>query len=172
MTYVVKKIEDMSNKQDTSLFRKDLFVQALKDSFIKLNPVLLIKNPVIFIVGIGSVLTTITVISGIFSGTFSSFNFQIAVWLWFTVLFANFSEAIAEGRGKAQAESLKKNRTQTLARKMVGNKEEKVAAPELKKGDVVVCEAGDIIPSDGEVIDGIASVDESAITGESAPVYP
>ncbi|MDD2303809.1 MAG: potassium-transporting ATPase subunit KdpB [Prolixibacteraceae bacterium] len=160
----------MSNKQDTSLFRKDLFVQALKDSFIKLNPALLIKNPVIFIVGIGSVLTTITVISGIFSGTFSSFNFQIAVWLWFTVLFANFSEAIAEGRGKAQAESLKKNRTQTLARKMVGNKEEKVAAPELKKGDVVVCEAGDIIPSDGEVIDGIASVDESAITGESAPV--
>ena len=160
----------MSNKQDTSLFRKDLFVQALKDSFIKLNPALLIKNPVIFIVGIGSVLTTITVISGFFSGTFSSFNFQIAVWLWFTVLFANFSEAIAEGRGKAQAESLKKNRTQTLARKMVGNKEEKVAAPELKKGDVVVCEAGDIIPSDGEVIDGIASVDESAITGESAPV--
>ena len=170
MTYVVKKIEDMSNKQDTSLFRKDLFVQALKDSFIKLNPVLLIKNPVIFIVGIGSVLTTITVISGFISGTFSSFNFQIAVWLWFTVLFANFSEAIAEGRGKAQAESLKKNRTQTLARKMVGNKEEKVAAPELKKGDVVVCEAGDIIPSDGEVIEGIASVDESAITGESAPV--
>ena len=170
MTYVVKKIEDMSNKQDTSLFRKDLFVQALKDSFIKLNPVLLIKNPVIFIVGIGSVLTTITVISGFLSGTFSSFNFQIAVWLWFTVLFANFSEAIAEGRGKAQAESLKKNRTQTLARKMVGNKEEKVAAPELKKGDVVVCEAGDIIPSDGEVIEGIASVDESAITGESAPV--
>ena len=160
----------MSNKQNTSLFRKDLFLKAFKDSFIKLNPVLLIKNPVIFIVGIGSVLTTITVISGLFSGTFSLFNFQIALWLWFTVLFANFSEAIAEGRGKAQAESLRKNRTQTLARKITGNKEEQVAAPELKKGDVVVCETGDVIPSDGEVIEGIASVDESAITGESAPV--
>ena len=160
----------MSNKQNTSIFRKDLFLQALKDSFVKLNPALLIKNPVIFIVGIGSVLTSVTVISEIVSGNFSSFNFQIAVWLWFTVLFANFSEAIAEGRGKAQAESLKKNRTQTLARKIAGTKEEQVAAPDLKKGDVVVCEAGDIIPSDGEVIDGIASVDESAITGESAPV--
>ena len=84
----------MSNKQDTSLFRKDLFVQALKDSFIKLNPVLLIKNPVIFIVGMGSVLTTITVISGFFSGTFSSFNFQIAMWLWFTVLLPIFQKQL------------------------------------------------------------------------------
>ncbi|HZL11794.1 MAG TPA: potassium-transporting ATPase subunit KdpB [Prolixibacteraceae bacterium] len=160
----------MSTKQNTSLFNKKLMLQAAKDSFIKLNPVSLIKNPVIFMVGIGSVLTTITVITGLFSGNFSSFNLNIAIWLWFTVLFANFSEAIAEGRGKAQAESLRKNRTQTLARKLVGQKEESVAAPELKKGDVVVCEAGDVIPSDGEVVEGIASVDESAITGESAPV--
>lgn len=161
----------MSTKQNTSLFNKKLMLQASKDSFIKLNPVMLIKNPVIFIVGIGSVLTTLVVVSSIFNDSFSTFNLQIAIWLWFTVLFANFSEAIAEGRGKAQAESLKKNRTQTLARKITGNnKEETVAAPDLRMGDVVICEAGDIIPSDGEVIEGIASVDESAITGESAPV--
>lgn len=160
----------MSSKQKSSLFNKKLISQAIKDSFIKLNPVVLVKNPVIFIVGIGAVLTTIVVGKELSSGQFSAFNFQIALWLWFTVLFANFSEAIAEGRGKAQAESLRKNRTQTMARKLVGNREEQVTAPELKKGDVVVCEAGDVIPSDGEVVEGIASVDESAITGESAPV--
>jgi len=160
----------MSTKQDTSLFNKKILLEAAKDSIIKMNPVSLIKNPVIFIVGIGAILTTIVVVSGIIQGIFSSFNFQIAIWLWFTVLFANFSEAIAEGRGKAQADSLRKNRTQTQARKLVGNNETLVYATELKKGDVVVCECGDIIPSDGEVIDGIASVDESAITGESAPV--
>lgn len=160
----------MSSKQKSSLFNKKLILQAIKDSFIKLNPIVLVKNPVIFIVGIGAVLTTIVVGKELSSGQFSSFNFQIALWLWFTVLFANFSEAIAEGRGKAQAESLRKNRTQTMARKLVGNQEEKITAPELRKGDVVVCEAGDIIPSDGEVVEGIASVDESAITGESAPV--
>jgi len=160
----------MSTKQNINLFNKRLILQAAKDSFIKINPVLLIKNPVIFIVSIGSVLTTIIVCIDIFQGSFSSFNFQIAIWLWFTVLFANFSEAIAEGRGKAQADSLRKNRTQTQARKIIGNKETLVFATELRKGDIVVCETGDIIPSDGEVIDGIASVDESAITGESAPV--
>ena len=160
----------MSTKQNISLFNRKLALQAAKDSFIKLNPALLIKNPVIFIVAIGSLLTTIVVFAGIFQGNFSSFNLNIAIWLWFTVLFANFSEAIAEGRGKAQAESLRKNRTQTIARMMDGKQEVAVNATELKKGDVVVCEAGDVIPSDGEVIDGIASVDESAITGESAPV--
>ena len=160
----------MSTKLNTSLFNKTILLQASKDSFIKLNPALLIKNPVIFIVGIGSVLTTIIVIQGILAGNFSSFNFQIAIWLWFTVLFANFAEAIAEGRGKAQADSLRKNRTQTIARKMDGKQEVAINATELKKGDIVVCEAGDVIPSDGEVIEGIASVDESAITGESAPV--
>ncbi len=160
----------MNARQNTSLFNKKLMLQAAKDSFIKLNPTTLIKNPVIFMVGIGSVLTTFTVLCGLFTGSFSLFNFQIALWLWVTVLFANFSEAIAEGRGKAQAESLRKNRTQTLARKLVGSREETVSAPELRKGDVVICDAGDVIPSDGEVIEGIASVDESAITGESAPV--
>lgn len=160
----------MNSKSNTTLFNRKLLFTAVKGSFLKLNPVLLIKNPVIFIVGIGSVLTSIEVIAGVFTHQFSAFHLQIALWLWFTVLFANFSEAIAEGRGKAQAESLKKNRTQTMARKVSGNKEETISATELKKGDVVVCEAGDIIPSDGEVIEGIASVDESAITGESAPV--
>ena len=160
----------MSTNRNISLFNKKLILQAAKDSVIKLNPVTLIKNPVIFIVGIGSLLTTIIVFVGIFYGSFSSFNLQIAIWLWFTVLFANFSEAIAEGRGKAQADSLRKNRTQTQARKMSGTKEVLVYATELKTGDVVVCETGDVIPSDGEVIEGIASVDESAITGESAPV--
>jgi potassium-transporting ATPase ATP-binding subunit len=160
----------MSTRQHTGIFNRTLILQAVKDSIIKLNPVLLIKNPVIFIVGIGATLTTIMSFSGIVHGSFSSFNLQIAIWLWFTVLFANFSEAIAEGRGKAQAQSLKKNRTQTKARRLNGKQESSVYATELKKGDIVICEAGDAIPSDGEVIEGIASVDESAITGESAPV--
>lgn len=160
----------MSTKQNTSLFNKAILLQAAKDSFIKLNPALLVKNPVIFIVAMGSLLTTIIVIIGFFQNSFSSFNLQIAIWLWFTVLFANFSEAIAEGRGKAQADSLRKNRTQTKARKMEGKQEVLAFATELKKGDIVICEAGDVIPSDGDVVEGIASVDESAITGESAPV--
>jgi len=160
----------MSSKQNISLFNRKVLLQASKDSFIKLNPAQLIKNPVIFIVGIGAVLTTIVVFQGMFSHNFSSFNLQIALWLWFTVLSANFSEAIAEGRGKAQAETLRKNRTQMMARRITGSKEELIQATSLKKGDVVVCEAGDVIPSDGEVVEGIASVDESAITGESAPV--
>ena len=160
----------MTTKSNKSIFNKKLLARAAKDSIMKLSPVSLIKNPVIFIVGIGAVLTTIIVFIGIFHGGYSSFNLQIAIWLWFTVLFANFSEAIAEGRGKAQAESLRKNRKQTVARKMVGDKETEVLAPDLRKGDIVVCEVNDIIPSDGEVIEGIASVDESAITGESAPV--
>lgn len=161
----------MSIKQkNTSFFDKKIMLQAAKDSLKKLNPALLIKNPVIFIVAIGAALTTLIVFGGLFSGDFSFFNFQIAMWLWFTVLFANFSEAIAEGRSKAQADSLRKSKTQTKARKMEGTQELSVSATELKKGDVVVCETGDVIPSDGEVIEGIASVDESAITGESAPV--
>ena len=160
----------MTTKSNKSIFNKKLLARAAQDSVKKLSPVLLIKNPVIFIVGIGAVLTTIIVFIGIYQGVYSSFNLQIAIWLWFTVLFANFSEAIAEGRGKAQAESLRKNRTQTVARKMVGDKEVEVLAPDLKKGAIVVCEVNDVSPSDGEVIEGIASVDESAITGESAPV--
>ena len=160
----------MNAKKDNVLFNRKIVMQAAVYSFKKLQPVVLAKNPVIFIVAIGSVLTTIICLSGLFQGSFSTFNFQIAIWLWFTVLFANFSEAIAEGRGKAQAESLRNSRTQTRARKLEGDREVIVYGTELKKGDVVVCEAGELIPSDGEVIEGVASVDESAITGESAPV--
>ena len=152
------------------LFTREIAVRAIKDSFIKLNPAILVKNPVIFIVGIGAVMTTVVVFADIFSGHFSNFNFQITIWLWFTVLFANFAEAVAEGRGKAQADSLRKSRTQTKARKLVHDKEEIVLATDLRKGDIIVCSIDDIIPADGDVIEGIASVDESAITGESAPV--
>ncbi len=161
----------MKEKSNTSiLLGKEIIIQALKDSFVKLNPATLIKNPVIFIVGIGAVLTTFVVAVDISSAHFSSFNFQIMLWLWFTVLFANFAEAVAEGRGKAQADSLRKSKIQTKARLFLNKKETLINATELKKGDVVICEAGDVIPGDGEVIGGIASVDESAITGESAPV--
>jgi potassium-transporting ATPase ATP-binding subunit len=152
------------------LFTREIAVQALKDSFIKLNPAILVKNPVIFIVGVGALMTTVVVLNDIYNGHFSGFNFQITIWLWFTVLFANFAEAVAEGRGKAQADSLRKSRTQAKARKLVHQKEVILPATDLRKGDIVVCEAGDIIPADGDVIEGIASVDESAITGESAPV--
>jgi potassium-transporting ATPase ATP-binding subunit len=160
----------MKTKQNNNFLNQDLLLQALKGSVIKLNPARLIKNPVIFIVAIGSFLISILLIISIFENNFSSFNLHLAIWLWFTVLFANFSEAIAEGRGKAQAASLRKNRTQTTAHRIEGKKEVDVNATMLRKGDVVSCAAGDIIPSDGEVIEGIASVDESAITGESAPV--
>jgi K+-transporting ATPase ATPase B chain len=155
-------------KRNIRLFTKDIAIQALKDSFVKLNPAILVKNPVIFIVGIGALLTTVVVFGDIINGHFSNFNFQITIWLWFTVLFANFAEAVAEGRGKAQADSLRKSRTLTKARKLVHNKEEFVLATDLRKGDIVVCDAGDVVPADGDVIEGIASVDESAITGESA----
>jgi potassium-transporting ATPase ATP-binding subunit len=162
---------NIMEKQNISrLFTREIAIQALRDSFIKLNPSALVKNPVIFIVGIGAVMTTVVVILDIHARHFSSFNFQITLWLWFTVLFANFAEAVAEGRGKAQADSLRKSRTKIKARRLVHNKEEIALATDLRKGDIVICEAGDIIPADGDVIEGIASVDESAITGESAPV--
>lgn len=160
----------MEKRNTSHLFTREIALQALKDSFIKLNPAVLVKNPVIFIVGIGALMTTVVVFTDIFNSHFSNFNLQITLWLWFTVLFANFAEAVAEGRGKAQAASLRKSRTQTKARKLVHSKEEIVLANDLRKGDIVICDAGDIIPADGDVIEGIASVDESAITGESAPV--
>ena len=160
----------MEKRNTGHLFTREIGIQAIKDSFIKLNPVVLVKNPVIFIVGIGALITTVVVLTDITSGFFSGFNFQITLWLWFTVLFANFAEAIAEGRGKAQANSLRKSRTQTLARKLVHTKEEIVGATELRRGDIIICSAGEVIAADGDVIEGIASVDESAITGESAPV--
>jgi potassium-transporting ATPase ATP-binding subunit len=160
----------MTKQNEIKLFDSKIIKQAIINSFKKLNPRLLVKNPVMFIVGVGAVLSTIIVFRCLFTGNISSFNIQITIWLWFTVLFANFAEAVAEGRGKAQAESLKKSRTTTLARKLENKKEIQVHADDLRKGDLVVCEAGDIIPADGDVIEGIASVDESAITGESAPV--
>lgn len=149
-----------------SLFDRKIVVPALWSSFVKLDPRLMIKNPVMFVTLIGAILTTI----GIFSAKAPAFVAQLAVWLWFTVLFANFAEAVAEGRGKAQAESLRRARKDTIARRIKPSGEEKVPASELSKGDCVVCQAGDVIPADGEVIEGIATVDEAAITGESAPV--
>jgi len=150
-----------------SLFDWNIVGPAIADSFKKLNPRLMIKNPVMFVTMVGAALTTV----GIFtSATDRGFIAQLAIWLWFTVLFANFAEAVAEGRGKAQAATLRKARKETTARRLRNGREEKVPAPELQKGDLVVCEAGDIIPADGDVVEGIASVDEAAITGESAPV--
>jgi K+-transporting ATPase ATPase B chain len=154
-------------QKPTSLFDWNIVGPAIGDSFKKLNPRLMIKNPVMFVTQVGAVLTTV----GIFTAPAQrGFIAQLAVWLWFTVLFANFAEAVAEGRGKAQANALRKARKDTIARRLRGNREEKVPAPDLQKGDLVVCETGDVIPADGDVVEGIASVDESAITGESAPV--
>src|SRR5215467_7045238 len=150
-----------------SLFDWNIVGPAIGESFKKLDPRLMLKNPVMFVTMVGALLTTV----GIFtSPTEKGFITQLAIWLWFTVLFANFAEAVAEGRGKAQAESLRRARKDTIARRLKGRREEQVPAPQLQKGDLVVCEAGDTIPADGDVIEGIASVDESAITGESAPV--
>src|SRR5690348_10167286 len=150
-----------------SLFDWNIVGPAIGDSFRKLNPRVMVKNPVMFVTMVGACLTT----AGIFtSPTEKGFITQLAIWLWFTVLFANFAEAVAEGRGKAQAESLRKARKDTIARRLKNGHEEKVPAPQLQKGDQVDCEAGDTIPADGDVVAGTASLDESAITGESAPV--
>ena len=154
-----------NNNNRNKSFDAAIIKQSVLDSFKKLNPAVLYKNPVMFIVEIGAIFTSL-----VLSSQYSSFNLQIAIWLWFTVLFANFAEAVAEGRGKAQADTLRKSRKFTSARKIIDEKESVINADDLKKGDVVLCEAGDVIPADGEVIDGVASVDESAITGESAPV--
>lgn len=152
-------------------FNQELLGAALKDSFRKLHPRVQVKNPVMFVTLIGAMISTAYIFLDAAAGRPVGFVVQIALWLWFTVLFANFAEAVAEGRGKAQAESLRKTKTTTQARKLLDKgKEEKVPASALRKGDLVVCEAGDTIPGDGEVSEGIASVDESAITGESAPV--
>ncbi len=151
---------------------KTIMLQAAKDAFIKLNPRTMWSNPVMFVVEIMAVLTTFFAGRDLVNGPVSAlwFDGQIAAWLWITVLFANFAEALAEGRGKAQAAALKRTRSETSAKKIIGDKTERISAAELHKGDVVLVEAMDIIPGDGEVIEGIASVDESAVTGESAPV--
>ena len=168
----------------TSTLRKRMPVSALLDpkivlpaigsAFVKLDPRTLMKNPVMFVLEVVTALTTVILIRDLFTGGgHIGFEFQIILWLWFTVLFANFAEAIAEGRGKAQAESLRRQRTETQAKLLTGDRSKRwnlVPSTGLKVGDVVLVEAGDIIPSDGEVIEGIASVNEAAITGESAPV--
>jgi K+-transporting ATPase ATPase B chain len=154
------------------LFDPQLMGRAFKESFVKLNPATLIKNPVIFVVEVGATLTSVFLIRDIFKGASGiSFSLQISLWLWFTVLFANFAEAMAEARGKAQADTLRKAKTDSMARRIISpDKTEIVPASKLRAQDVVCCETGDVIPGDGEVIEGIATVDESVITGESAPV--
>ncbi len=143
---------------------------AIYNSFVKLDPRLQWQNPVMFITELGALITTIITINKAIQGLPLLFELQIAIWLWFTVIFANFAEAIAEGRGKAQADSLKKYKIDVKARLLENGKERIIDLSQLRKGDIVVCEAGDTIPADGDVIEGIATIDEAAITGESAPV--
>ncbi|MGA2436094.1 MAG: potassium-transporting ATPase subunit KdpB, partial [Bryobacteraceae bacterium] len=154
------------------LFDGEIVGRAARASFGKLNPISLMKNPVMFVVEVGATLTTVFLIRDIFTGAGGiGFTLQIAIWLWFTVLFANFAEAMAEARGKAQADSLRKTKTDAPAARMLPNgKTEQVPASALRAGDLVCCVVGDLIPGDGDVVEGIATVDESVITGESAPV--
>ncbi|QBQ42850.1 potassium-transporting ATPase subunit KdpB [Sphingobacterium psychroaquaticum] len=158
----------MSNQQ--SLFQKELMQQALKQSFVKLNPKIMFRNPVMFTVEIGTFVMAIVCIWVLMGETAQGsfgYNFTVFLILFLTLLFANFAEAIAEARGKAQADSLRKTREETPAKLKNG---QTISSAQLKKGDVFICEAGDVIPSDGEIIEGLATIDESAITGESAPV--
>src|ERR1700689_1791753 len=161
-----------SNPVKKSLWTSGIIGVAVKDSFVKLNPRTLMKNPVMFVVEVGSVVTSVELVSDLVrhNGNFG-FELQITLWLWFTVLFANFAEAMAEGRGKAQADTLRKARSETMANRILpdGSLEE-VTGSKLRAGDRVKVTAGEFIPGDGEVVEGVASVDESAITGESAPV--
>src|SRR5262249_34351630 len=159
--------------RELSLFDPSIVRPAIWDSFRKLSPREVIRNPVMFVVEVGALLTTVELIHDLVTGRHSApvwFTGLVSLWLWFTVVFANFAEAVAEGGGKGQEESLRKMRKDVEARKLVDGREEKVPAAALRKGDTVVVEAGQYIPGDGEIIEGIASVDESAITGESAPV--
>jgi K+-transporting ATPase ATPase B chain len=151
-----------------SLFEPKIIWPAIGDSFVKLNPRLMIKNPVMFVTMVGAAITTVDIFRS--PKDQIAFVIQIAVWLWFTVLFANFAEAVAEGRGKAQAKALRSTRTRTNANKVAGERIEVVDADSLRKDDVIIVRASEIIPADGEIIHGAATVDESAITGESAPV--
>lgn len=157
---------------NNSLFQKDQLKASLKQSFVKLNPRLMVKNPIMFTVEIATFfMLPVTVYSAVSDAQGSViYNFSVFVILFLTLLFANFAEAIAEARGKAQADSLRKTREETPAKRVTDGKLESVSSSKLKKGDVFECEAGDVIPADGEIIEGLASIDESAITGESAPV--
>ena len=163
----------ISSRPRRKLFTKDIVVPAIWASFRKLDPRVQLRNPVMFVVEVGSVITTGIFLSDLFRGRLDGLWFTgvVAFWLWLTVVFANLAEAIAEGRGKAQANALRATRSEMTARRLDENgREETVPAAHLSRGDLVVCEAGDLIPGDGDVIEGVASVDESAITGESAPV--
>jgi len=161
--------------QSRPLFDPPIVKRAMRESFAKLHPRTMVRNPVMFVVFIGSILTTLVLVQDVVTRRGApGFTLQLAVWLWFTVLFANFAEAMAEGRGKAQADTLRASRAQTRARKLDDPRDWHnhywVQSNELERDDYVLCLPGDIIPSDGEVVEGVASVDESAITGESAPV--
>jgi K+-transporting ATPase ATPase B chain len=161
----------MAHAKTISIWDPAIVGTAIRDSFKKLHPRTMAKNPVMFVVEVGSLLTTVNLIRDALGGRgHLGFEFQITFWLWLTVLFANFAEAMAEGRGKAQADTLRKARTETSANLIINGRTETVPAAKLKSGDVVMVKAGEFIPGDGEIIDGVASVDESAITGESAPV--
>jgi K+-transporting ATPase ATPase B chain len=153
------------------IWQPELIRPAIRDSVSKLNPRTLWRNPVMFAVELGAVLTTLITLSDVFTGESFWFNAQISLWLWFTILFANFAEALAEGRGRAQAETLRQARSEAQAKRLLPDgRIEQVAALTLRKGDLVSVKDGDIIPGDGEIVEGVALVDESAITGESAPV--
>src|SRR5579871_4803641 len=158
----------------SALFDPKIVLPAIGSAFVKLDPRTLIKNPVMFVLEIVTALATVILVRDLVPGGQTLlFEVQVVVWLWFTVLFANFAEAIAEGRGKAQADSLRRQRTETKAKLLTGGDRKnwrQVDSTSLTVGDVVLVEAGELIPSDGEVIEGIASVNEAAITGESAPV--
>ena len=162
----------MATSKSRSLWDTKIVRQALLDSVVKLNPRTMMKNPVMFVVEVGSVITTVLLVRDVMRHAPGfGFDLQITLWLWFTVLFANFAEAMAEGRGKAQAETLRKAKSEAMANRLLPNgKTEKVCGSDLRAGDLVVVSAGELIPGDGDVIEGVASVDESAITGESAPV--
>lgn len=164
----------MKDNKSTSLFPKEQVIESLKQSFMKLNPWMMIKNPIMFTVEVATlvmILVTIyTAIADVKGQESTGYNIAISVILFITLLFANFAEAIAEARGKAQTDSLRKTREETPAKLLINNKVTIVSSSRLKKGDVFECEAGDVIPTDGEIIEGLASIDESAITGESAPV--
>ena len=159
------------SKTTQSIWQKDIVFTAVVESFRKLDPRSLWRNPVMFIVELGSILTTGIALRELFKGQAAGFSFHISVWLWFTVLFANFSTALAEGRGKAQAESLKRSREETFAKRITqDNQIERVASLDLRKGDLILVEENETIPGDGEIVEGTALINEAAITGESAPV--
>ena len=161
----------MPKQKVISIWDAKIMRRALVDAVRKLNPITMMKNPVMFVVEVGSVLTSILLVRNMVQGSPVGFELQITLWLWFTVLFANFAEAMAEGRGKAQADTLRKARAETVAHRLRSDgKVEDVPAPQLRLDDVVLVSAGEFIPGDGEIIEGVASIDESAITGESAPV--